>query len=324
MGDIALESQLVILRSGEIALIEVANLKALPDKDWTTLSNAYRAALTALIPKISAALAVFRPRGVPLEAFVDLQKKATQTLIAYDAADPAQIAALEATFACEGLDFSERRAAANGSAFTAGWSFSALASTNQREIGLFTALMMRLQVFWYHQRVMRDQCILDARTFTSDADIATKVKTGHGLVQRQFEYTVWAHELREFAANLKPFLKRGYDAVSEHWELEAEALYIEKSMHKAHELITSGYQSRILLQERRQSSLLFIIAAVGLLGMVGSIVSMMTLLTWGGLLDIASLQTQIGRGAILGGLATTLGLFAVVIGVFVWDRQAKR
>lgn len=319
-----MESQLVILRGGEIALVEVVNLETQEAGRCMRYRDAYFEARPQLFSTLASAFAVFRPRGAPLEKYLEFEKNATQMLIAYDPGSKNDLAEVEATFACEGLSFAERRAAGEPSDFTAGWSFSALASLDPRQIGLFAALMVRLQAFWYHQRVMRDRCIEDAATFTSEADIKTKVETGHGLVQRQFEYTVWAHEMREFAANLKPFLKLGHDAVAKQWELDAEALYIEKSMTKAHELITSGYQSRILLQERRQSSLLFIIAAVGLLGMVGSVVSMMTLLTWGGLLDIASLQTTGGRTAIYAGLAFTFAVFFIVLGYFAKDRLGKR
>lgn len=315
-------AHLILLKSGELCRVDLVDMPdtAAPTEQDETQTNiiAWQAALQdqirATLPGICAKLAAFMPEGATPAQLIIPERCAIHTLMPYDAQNASECATVARFFALEGLDLDEQNAAPGP--FAPGWSFSALACTDQMDIGLFAAVVMRVQCVWYQQRGQRDFCINQTSLLAKRETVETDITTSHEVVRRLFDFTVWEHELREFSANLKPWLKSAFDALHRFWDMAEESAYIEKTLKQSHELLASGYQSRLLIQERQQSRLLFVIAAIGLLGIAGSLMSIWTALRWGNLVPEGYWASETGSAIVLGIIMANAAVLVVVLARF--------
>jgi hypothetical protein len=300
-------AHLIVLKSGElcrvdVVLIDTEKAEAQYADFVDRIENSLAETARQMIP--------FLPKGLTCAQVILNADYAIHTLMPFDKLAPAQPQTVATFFAREGLQFDMPEDKAEP--FFPGWSFSALACTNPSDIGLFAAVVMRLQCVWYQQRGQRDFCIAQTGLLARRASVETDITTSHDVIRRLFDFTLWEHELREFSANLKPWLKSAFDAIYKYWDMAAESAYVEKTLKQSHELLASGYQSRMLIQERQQSRLLFVIAAVGLLGIGGSLMSIWTALSWGDIVTQSFWKTAVGF-AILVGLVGSIFIALVVV-----------
>lgn len=289
-------ANLVILKTGEVCRVDVVELTAEEAlENHAKIVSDIKGAHLDYAEEIDD----FVPIALKKSFLIDPVRTAIHTLIAYDYSDAEQRSVVGEFFKREGLTLPHDVDA--DTPFHPGWSYSSLNSMVPREVGLFSAVVMRLQCVWYQQRGQRDYCIEQTALLAKQGTVETDISSSHEVIKRLFDFTLWEHELREFSANLKPWLKKSFDALYGFWDMAEESAYIERTLRHSHELLASSYQSRILIQERQQSRLLFVIAAVGLLSIAGSLMSIWTALTWGSIVTESYWATDTGR-IIMGGL----------------------
>jgi hypothetical protein len=305
-------AHLVVLKSGEVCRVDVVLMETATATDQhAQIMEKIAASLTGA----ATLLTPFVPRGMTTAQLIHAAEFAIHTLMPFDKDDAAQHQTVASFFAREGLHLD----AQNGKPepFFPGWSFSALECTNPNEIGLFSAVVMRLQCVWFQQRGQRDFCIAQTGLLARRETVETDITNSHEVIRRLFDFTLWEHELREFSANLKPWLKTAFDQLYTFWDMAEESAYVEKTLKQSHELLASGYQSRILIQERQQSRLLFVIASVGLLSIAGSLMSIWTALTWGGIVTQGYWTSDIGSTVLIGLIAANFVALGIVLYRFV-------
>lgn len=305
-------ANLILLKTGELCRVDQVEMSA---EEVLSQHEKIQTQIRSSLPLIAQKMMHFMPDGLSADELVIDGQNAIHTLMPYDEQDKTQIGIIETFFAREGLVFGEQRN--NLGPFAPGWSFSALASTDPREVCLFAAVAMRLQCVWYQQRGQRNFCIEQTALLAKQETVEAEITTSHEVTRRLFDFTLWEHELREFSANLKPWLKVAFDSLYQFWDMSEESVYIEKTLKHSHELLASGYQSRMLIQERQQSRLLFVIAAVGLLGIVGSLMSIWTALTLGNLVTDDFWKSDIGSMIIAGVVVANLLALVFVMYRFI-------
>jgi hypothetical protein len=305
-------SHLILLESGEICRVDVVEMDA---TDKMAQYKGIKAQICADVHSNIASTAGFMPAGIVPSTMINADKTAIHALMPYDSSVKAECSDVTNFFALEGLDFAEQNNCPG--AFAPGWSFSAVNSSNPQEVGLFAAVVMRLQCVWYQQRGQREFCIDQTSLLARQEKIEIEITTSHQVTRRLFDFTLWEHELREFSANLKPWLKVAFDALYKQWDMAEESDYIEKTLRHTQELLASGYQSRLLIQERRQSRLLFVIAAIELLGIIGSLMSIWTALTWGNLVSGTFWTSEPGLMVLVGIIVTNFIIFLIIMYRFV-------
>ncbi|KEJ88896.1 hypothetical protein [Sulfitobacter donghicola] len=305
-------STLVVLQTGEVCRVDFVEM----DHEKTQDQHAdILAIIRKELPEIAKHLSHVKPKNLDLDKLVLVENTAIHTLMCFDQTDSRQQARVSEFLGLEGLQL--RESDPENRPFAPGWSYSSLARTDLLSITRFAAVVMRLQGVWYQQRGQRDFCIEQTSLLAKHQTIESDITSSHEVVRRLFDVTVWGHELRDFSANLKPWLKVAFDDLYQFWDMAEESDYVEKTLRYSHELLASGYQSRILIQERQQSRLLFIVAAVGLLGIFGSLMSIWTALEWGTIVSNGYWATDSGNIILFSLIAANVVILAAVLYRFV-------
>lgn len=196
--------------------------------------------------------------------------------------------------------------------FVPGWSFSVCMSQHPTAIWDCVALMVRLQCEWYTMRVIRDFCLRAFKEASDGRSIRKLIDHEREIVTYQTELRLWRHRMQEFRANLKPALTDNAKLLEAKWEVISEKDFANDSLAQARNLIQTSYSRKLLLQERRQSLMLFVLTAFGVLSLASMATGYWEWLTLAKLFDDSQIASQMGQTIVKWSLWTSGALFIML------------
>ncbi len=230
----------------------------------------------------------------------------------------------EVAFRCcraEGLDLQDLRAA-QGSEFVTGWSYSVFSSALNQRLWDGVAVVARAQCEWYSVRVARRYCLGTLANSDLKRSVRDLVAREQSIVSYQTTLRLWHHRMGEYRANLKPELTDQAQKIEDMWDVKGALDYVLATLTQARDLIETSYSRRILLQERRQSQMLFFLTVLGVLSVASIAASYWDWLTLARLTDDASVSTQIGQIVVAAGLGALVIAFSCLIALYIRIRRS--
>ena len=225
-------------------------------------------------------------------------------------------------FRSEGLSYDEERSA-TPSSFTPGWSYSVSVTDNLEQFWTSAAVMIRAQCEWYTTRTARVYCLRILSETDLGESVTKHIKQERDIVSYQTELRMWRHRMQEFRANLKPSATESAQQVATKWDMEENVRYVHDTLSQARDFIQTSYTGRLLLQERRQSLMLSIITALGILSMASVAAVAWDWLTLANISEDQDVATPLGRALVIGGLSFVSLTFAIFLGYFLAIRFLK-
>lgn len=223
-------------------------------------------------------------------------------------------------FSTEGLSF-EFNDKGRENNFVSGWSFSVCVSSNLSNIWDTVGVMARLQCEWYTVRVTRDFCLRTLSGTDLRQSVDQLILHEREIVKYQTELRLWRHRMEEFKANLKPGLTNTAGLVEEMWEVRDAKDYVNDTLAQARDLIETSYSRRMLLQERRQSLMLFCLTALGLLSLASIAAVYWDWMTLAGFFNNKDVATDVGQTIVAVGLSTLFLLLLLLLVTFARIRR---
>jgi len=229
---------------------------------------------------------------------------------------------VKSCFLSEGLE-QNMHETPNGSTFSAGWSFTTLVGEDIQLVWVIS-LMTRLQCEWYTTRINRDYCLRIFGDTNLDQTVFNLINDENQIVNHQTELRLWQHRMREFRANLKPELSELARLVEVKWQVLEEQNYIHETMSHARNFIQTSYTGRLLIQERRQSALLFLLTAIGVLSIASAATEIWSWLTLANITNDTQVATASGKKAVLIGISSLGVSFIALCMAFFIIRNKRR
>lgn len=228
----------------------------------------------------------------------------THTVIVSEVFDEAAELVASRCFSAEGLKY-ERQPLNEHVSFAPGWSFSVCISNVEEKFWDSVAVMARAQCEWYSARVARDFCL---RTL-GDTDLREPIEglldLERVVVGYQTEFRLWRHRMEEYRANLKPGLTDQTEKIEKKWKTSEAKDYVNETLNQVRNLIQSSYSRRLLIQERRQSIMIFLLTSLGVLSISSIAATYWNWLKLAGIYQDSLVATPNGNltvKAMLGGL----------------------
>lgn len=238
----------------------------------------------------------------------ELGETITHTVLLAEHENPAFDTVAKLCFKAEGLEYSSS-GQIDTVHFIPGWSYSVCISSQPQRLWDRVALMTRAQCEWYDVRTAQEFCLNRLAETDENQSVSELVDLERRIVRYQTEFRLWRHRMQEYRANLKPELKECADIVERKWQTAPSKNYVHETLAQARDLIQTSYSRRVLIQERRQSLMIFVLTALGIMSIASIAATYWDWLRLAKLTEDGTVASQMGQAAV----ATMLvGLFLIM------------
>lgn len=199
--------------------------------------------------------------------------------------------------------------------FIPGWSFSICLTKTSESLWDTIAIMTRAQCEWYEVRVAQDFCLRTLGKIDLEQPVKQLIQDERTLVQYQTEFRLWRHRFQEYRANLKPELTEHAKKIEDKWETQIAKNAVFETLIQTRDLIQTSYSRRLLIQERRQSAMIFALTALGFFSIASIAATYWNWLTLANFTANEDVATPLGRNIVV------IGLISLVIGtgsLIIW------
>ncbi|MCT4556885.1 MAG: hypothetical protein N4A61_02385 [Pelagimonas sp.] len=307
LGDTA---ALFLFNTGDACVVELHEADGAVEDILKQIENA-REASADLVSRASLSLNRLAVRS---GSEFRLRETITHTILCDDHRSPVIDQVAARCFHAEGLEFAPQ-GTEQDVCFIPGWSFSVCISEIRGKFWDCVGVMTRAQSEWYSVRVARDFCLRTLGKIDLAEPIGGLLDLERLVVGYQTEFRLWRHRMQEYRANLKPELTRQAAQIEDKWHTHEAKDYVNDTLAQGRNLIQSSYSRRLLIQERRQSLMIFLLTALGLLSVSSVAATYWNWLTLAGLYHDSALQTPQGNGVVL---MMLIGLFVLTVALLVW------
>lgn len=308
---------LVLFNTGEACVIEVHDA---PDdlEECVKSLVTERDAANALIAQAAQALAkIANKAGASFEG----SETMTHSLLVASAQEPLLQEMAERCFKAEGLDYSPDKD--HAVQFTPGWSFSVCISPSPNDFWDAVAVMVRAQTEWYSVRIARNFCLRTLSETDLTSNLNALLELERLVIGYQTEFRLWRHRMQEYRANLKPSLTHQAEKIEQMWKTSEAKDYVNETLAQTRNLIQSSYSRRLLLQERRQSLMIFLLTSLGVLSMASIAATYWDWLTAADLFQDTDVASAKGVTFVKTMLWSLSGLTVALIAWFFWSRTSR-
>ncbi len=246
----------------------------------------------------------------------------THTLIASDVSDETTDQVAKRCFDAEGLEYAPKPLGPFVY-FTPGWSFSVCQSEVETKFWDSVAVMVRAQCEWYAVRIARDYCLRTLGDTNLRSRVGQLLDLERAVVGYQTGFRLWRHRMEEYRANLKPGLTDQAKSIEGMWKTLEAKDYVNETLGQARNLIQSSYSRRLLIQERRQSVMIFLLTALGVLSVSSVAATYWNWLILAKLVEQSMVSTPEGSQRVVVMLVGLVVVMGVWISWFVFSRFKK-
>ncbi|MEM7753565.1 MAG: hypothetical protein AAF230_09140 [Pseudomonadota bacterium] len=312
---------LVVFGTGEACVVELHEANGATEDILRQIEQTRDASPSILSTATASLEALAKAAEVKFLA----RETTTHTILLSDSLDDETRAVATRCFQAEGLEFDANLEAYGGGhkdpVFVPGWSYSICVSPSPTVYWDCMCLMVRAQCEWYSVRVARDYCLRKLAETNLRQRISPLIRTERNIVEYQTAFRLWRHRMEEYRANLKPELTGHVARVDTVWNTGHAMDYVNETLAQARDLIQTSYSRRILLQERRQSLMIFILTALGVFS-VASIAT--TYWDWMTLAEFASDDQVASPGGRMAVIAALGGLLFGMVCLVAWFVISRR
>lgn len=292
-------SVLLLFSTGEACVIELHTVE--PDQALTAIP-ATREKSSGLVAKAAEFLKeLARASKIRFE----FGETMTHTILVAEHGNPEFETVAQLCFKAEGLEYS---GPSQGDLvhFLPGWSYSACISSQPKRLWDRVALMTRAQCEWYDVRTAQEFCLNRLAETDENQSVSELIDLERRVVRYQTEFRLWRHRMQEYRANLKPELSKCASLIEERWQTAPQKDYVNETLAQARDLIQTSYSRRILTQERRQSLMIFVLTALGIMSIASISATYWDWLRLANLTEDQIVSSQIGQGVVV---TMLMGLF---------------
>ncbi len=298
---------LVVFETGDCAVVQKFEVDGCAETVIGSVDSE-RSRTLDMVKRAAAEMVPFLGRHDPAEVF-DRGATITHTVLLCATENATQVDVVDRAYKSEYLKFDPNQKAGS---FCPGWSFSTVIGSNADDWIDHFCLMVRLQCAWYTTRTNRDYCLRKLADIDLKQPVEKLIETERELVKRQTKLRIWQHQLSEYRANLLPSLTKAADAVEVLWEVGHAQDYVHETLEQGRAFIQTSYSSRLLVQERRQSTLLFALTTISVLGLAATADSIWGWLTRANLVDPAAVSQGHGQASVIVGLGLLFFGFMII------------
>lgn len=307
---------LVVWDTGDAVVIEAHKIEGDFDDILRGIKTAREAASAAVRNAANRLAPVLEAIGAAFQAGETI----THTILVTDPESAVTEDVAGHCFGVEGLDLAEMRRA-NASGHLTGWSYSVFRGPASHRFWDAVGVVARSQCEWYTVRVARRYCLGTLANSDLRRSVSDLIARERQIVRFQTELRLWHHRMGEYRENLKPELTEQSRAIEAMWDVEGGLGYVLNTLTQSRDLIETSYSRRILLQERRQSQMLFFLTILGVLSLASISASYWNWLTLAAITADADVATPAGRALVSVGLGALLVVLAGLVAIYIRIRR---
>ncbi len=244
----------------------------------------------------------------------------THTVLLAESESPAFETVAKLCFKAEGLEYSSP-SESDIVHFVPGWSYSVCISGQPESLWDRVALMARSQCEWYDVRTAQEFCLNRLAETDENQSVSELIDLERRIVRYQTEFRLWRHRMQEYRANLKPELNECAGLVEKKWQTIPSKDYVHETLAQARDLIQTSYSRRILNQERRQSLMIFILTALGIMSIASIAATYWDWLRLANLTKDEAVSSQLGQAVVATMLIGLVLLMCVLVLRFLLIRR---